>query len=110
MNFPSQKLFFFFIPVVVGLALFVTIRNHYTDTSTGTQDIKVVSIDNTQNIEIKELDTDEDGVPDWEEGLWNTDPAKKNSNPEKIADRAYIDKKKQSGQEKNRKNQKKQKM
>lgn len=102
MNFPSQKLFFFFIPVLIGLALFVSIRGYLKPSEENTnQELKVVAVESSQNIEIKEIDTDQDSVPDWEENLWNTDPNKKNSNPEKISDRAYIDNKKQAGQEEN---------
>jgi len=46
-----------------------------------------------KNSVINETDSDSDGLKDWEEVLWGTDPMKKISNPEKIPDADYIQKK-----------------
>jgi hypothetical protein len=41
------------------------------------------------------VDSDEDGVSDWEERLWGTDPFVKVSNQDGLSDREYINKRKQ---------------
>lgn len=91
MNFPSRKLFFFFIPVILVLGLFVlfkdTIIKKNTAPSTGAEVVAV------KNSVINEVDSDGDGLKDWEEVLWGTDPLKKISNPEKIPDADYVQKK-----------------
>lgn len=51
------------------------------------QTIEVVSVKNSV---INETDTDGDGLKDWEEVLWGTDPLKPISNPQKIADAEFV--------------------
>ena len=51
--------------------------------------------------EIVQKDTDADGVADWEEGLWGTDPKKSVSNPSGIPDKEYVDGKKAQFQKDN---------
>ena len=47
-------------------------------------------------------DTDKDGIWDWEEGLWGTDPTKKDTDSDGESDSSYIAKLKASrGVEKN---------
>lgn len=91
MNFPSRKLFFFFIPVVLVLGLFVLFKDKIMPKTPPTQSqTEVVAVKNSV---INETDSDSDGLKDWEEVLWGTDPMKKISNPEKIPDADYIQKK-----------------
>jgi hypothetical protein len=44
--------------------------------------------------EFVDRDTDSDGVKDWEEALWGTDPLKGDTNDDGISDKDDIDKKK----------------
>lgn len=50
--------------------------------------------------EIVEKDSDSDGIPDWEEGLWGTDPLKKETTAG-VSDFAYVTSKKQALQKQN---------
>jgi hypothetical protein len=48
--------------------------------------------------DLADLDTDKDGVSDWEEKLWGTDPYLAVSNPDGVSDKDYVEKKKQEKQ------------
>ena len=41
-------------------------------------------------------DSDQDGISDWEENLWGTDPNNKVSNSSGVSDKEYIDNKKKA--------------
>lgn len=53
----------------------------YTDNETAPQPAGLIAEDTAQNIEtyVKETDRDKDGLFDWEETLWHTDPQKTDS-------------------------------
>jgi len=89
LNFPSQKLFYFFIPVIAVLGVFVLVKDKVLPKSSPVpeQTVEIVSVKNSV---INETDTDGDGLKDWEEALWGTDPLKPISNPQKIADAEFV--------------------
>lgn len=41
-------------------------------------------------------DSDKDGLYDWEEALWGTDPQKKDTDDDGVSDKEYVDQKKES--------------
>ena len=51
--------------------------------------------------DLTEKDTDSDGVPDWEEALWGTDPNKADTDGNGTSDKAEIDQKKATLAKKN---------
>lgn len=91
---PSKKFTYLLISLlVVGIVLFIAFRlfqnNGYFDSSRDKGSLE------TKNMTINQLiqkDSDNDGVPDWEEALWGTDP--QNSNTLGVSDRVYVDTKK----------------
>ena len=89
LNFPSQKLFYFFIPVIAVLGVFVLVKDKVLPKSSPVpeQTVEIVSVKNSV---INETDTDGDGLKDWEEALWGTDPLKPISNSQKIADAEFV--------------------
>lgn len=74
MNLPSQKLFFVAFPVIIIVGLFVLFHKPSTPSQklADSSGLTAVSVANTNTI--SEIDSDGDGVPDWEETLWHTDP------------------------------------
>ncbi len=46
--------------------------------------------------DLAEKDSDKDGLPDWEESLWGTDPGKTDTDDDGISDKKEIDQKKAS--------------
>jgi hypothetical protein len=50
--------------------------------------------------EVGSIDSDKDGVSDWEEKLWGTDPYQKVSNPDGVSDKDYVEKKRQEQENK----------
>lgn len=82
--------------VVLGLVFFFISVKRKNDAialkNGGLQDAK------GQSVTIKDIvekDTDNDSIPDWEELLWGTDPAKADTNGDGLNDNVEIEKKKQ---------------
>jgi hypothetical protein len=71
---PSKKLLVFFIvPLLIGLVVFIIIQFQNNDISYQ----RLPNSDNSsQNLahQVSEYDKDNDGLKDWEEILWKTDP------------------------------------
>lgn len=78
--------------VTFGIIIVVLVAKFYSPTSGEKSDAR--SLQNQIIIPEKtlhtELDSDSDGVPDWEENLWNTDPHKKDSDGDGIDDKQAI--------------------
>jgi uncharacterized Zn ribbon protein len=75
-SYPSAKnvgLIIFAIFLVVGALFYTNYRNKNTVQHTFENPDVVVTVDEKEIAEIQNLDTDEDGLKDWEEALWGTD-------------------------------------
>ena len=79
--------------VFLLLLFFLKSESQYKNEATGDtkQDVGL-TYGNERVSDLVNKDTDSDGVPDWEESLWGTDPTKKVSNQDGIPDEAYIEK------------------
>jgi hypothetical protein len=104
MRLPSKKIFLIFIACAItttGLYLISKTKNRTivkeeSNTIESTPEIIVnENIKNTSTI-----DTDGDGLFDWEEVLWGTDPLKKDTNGNGIDDFKEVETKKLQNQEK----------
>lgn len=84
----------FAFPLIIVLGIFVMVKQNKAPEVKTTVSPNIVSVQNTI---VTNTDTDTDGVPDWQEIIWKTDPAKANTYG--IPDKEYIAKK--STEEKN---------
>src|SRR3989338_949734 len=94
---PPKK-FALIVVAVFGavLAIFLlsySIKNRQTAQIPQQQAVKDTATKETLNSLVVK-DSDEDGIPDWEEPLWGTDPTKKDSDDNGIEDKVEIDAKK----------------
>lgn len=66
MYFPSQKLFYFFIPVIIVLGLFLAVRDRFQVKNTQDSIVVVAQSDNARE-KIEEKDLNNNGIEDWKE-------------------------------------------
>jgi len=66
--FPSQKLFYFFIPVIVVLGLFVAFRERIT-AKPDEGGLQIVAQSNEKRAPLEEEDVNKNGIKDWQERL-----------------------------------------
>lgn len=91
---PSKK-----IAIVLGVLCLLAVGLAYFFSKLGNS--SVAGSENNTNVEVVALedlnnrDTDGDGVKDWEEALWGTDPNKKDTAGDGVGDFATIAKKRQ---------------
>ncbi len=91
MKSPSPKIILFLVA-----AIFIVGLSFYFKKDT---EILYQSISNSQKPTIwEEVDNDGDGLLDWEEILWGTDPRKANSNESGLSDYEFVKQKKESGE------------
>lgn len=93
MKMPSKKIILVAITCIVVIALiFISSQNKNTQTSEQTGDDSAQNAVTPQIImseKVKnssDLDTDHDGLKDWEEVLWGTDPKKADTNGNGVGD------------------------
>ncbi len=92
---PSKKFLYFIVPVAVViplLALLYTLPKEDPFESRRSVDLSVLNI-------VDEVDSDGDGLMDWEEVLWGLDPNNPQSNPQGISDGEYIENLAQNNQQ-----------
>lgn len=89
---PSKKTIYIILGLlVVSLAFMLFADRNTSQTPTAqSQNVRITST------EIVQRDTDGDGIPDWEEYLWGTDPNNKDSDNDGISDADFIGSKKQT--------------
>lgn len=66
-DFPTKKIFYFFIPVIVVMGTFLAIRNN-TKTP-DLQGLQVVANQKTERAALPETDLNNNKIPDWQESL-----------------------------------------
>ncbi len=90
MNLPSKKLFFIAMPLIVILGVFVMISNNSPTSKNGPKNVVSPEVVAIKNSIINEVDTDKDGLKDWEETIWKTDPNNPRTHSEYENDSAYV--------------------
>lgn len=75
--FPSQKLFYFFIPVVVVLGLFLSVKDKFQIKNNQDSVIVVAQSNNTRE-KIEEKDLNNNGIEDWKEQFGSSTLIQKN--------------------------------
>ncbi len=87
---PSRKFIISLSTVIALVIIIVAVRYAWTGKKEtlvlGNQEITTQDIAN-----IKTIDTDNDGLPDWEEALWKTDPKNPDTDGDGTPDGAEID-------------------
>ncbi len=90
---PSKKIFFLVVACIIGVGT-VGFAVFASKSSNSTAKTPTITVDNSKNIDsitasVKEnskLDTDNDGLANWEETLWGTDQNKADSDADKTND------------------------
>lgn len=77
--------------IVVGGSLYFSSRNTATYT--------LNSVENQSGKSVFDKDSDEDGIPDWEEVLWGTDPFNPDTDGSGVGDKEKIERMKADGSE-----------
>lgn len=86
---PSKKLSLFLL-IILLIAIFLFFKKNKTES---TADISIIK--NTTVSNLVSADKDLDGLYDWEESLWGTDPEKKDSDSDGVSDKEETELKKQ---------------
>ncbi|MFH1366042.1 MAG: hypothetical protein ABIG99_01490, partial [Patescibacteria group bacterium] len=79
-----KRVFLIILAVVFLVVLFLVKNTTFFKKTEVRQEINPKNGLISSNATIEDLinrDTDKDGVPDWQEGLWGTDPTKKETTP-----------------------------
>jgi hypothetical protein len=77
------------VGAIVFLAVIFFLKNQSNYKNQASQDA-VLAYGNLAVKDLVEKDTDLDGIQDWEEGLWGTDPTKKDTNDDGTPDNVEI--------------------
>jgi hypothetical protein len=85
---PSKKLSLFLL-IILLIAIFLFFKKNKTDSTTNISIIKNTTVSN-----LVSADKDLDGLYDWEESLWGTDPEKKDSDSDGVSDKEETELKK----------------
>jgi hypothetical protein len=89
-NLPTKKLFAIFIPAIILLGVVLSIYRGQPFSSLNTPgEPGTTSVIDIKNSAITENDTDGDGLKDWEESLWKTDPLNKDTDGDGIDDGSW---------------------
>ena len=92
---PSRKLFFIVIPTIIIVAFVV---HGYRNTKDSVESQGNLSIAANDALPRGEVDTDGDGLKDWEETLWGMDPKKIDSDNNGVTDNIEVAQMKQRGE------------
>lgn len=85
-----KKLAIIIVSVLLIVLLNIFIKNYKNkESSPKKAEVKTVTIS-----ELVTTDSDSDGIPDWEESLWGTDPHKLDTDGDGVTDTVYIEKRK----------------
>jgi len=84
LNKPSKKIWFFVIPVVLVLVVFVFVYKKPAQQSAQKPALVV------KDAVFQETDSDSDGLKDWEEALWKLDPLNPDTDGNGEDDNSYI--------------------
>ncbi len=90
---PSKK-FSIFLLVLVFIALCFLGFKYFGNPFAKISQYKSAQSSDLKLEEFATKDTDVDGVPDWEEALWGTDPKNKDTKDSGVGDKAYIESRK----------------
>jgi hypothetical protein len=83
---PSTKLILITASVVVVILLLGIAFSYRNSQDTTLKDSRAVKDSTDLQSKIIELDADQDGLKDWEEVLWQTDPSKADTDGDKTND------------------------
>ncbi len=86
-SLPTKKLFFIAGPIILFAIIFSIMRTP-SDSSSLKNTLQVV--DNASLPQFDDKDTDGDGLRDWEELLWGTDPKNPKSEGREVTDGEYV--------------------
>lgn len=92
-NLPSKKFVIFFIFILIGFLIFA-FRNKLFPKTQYTEEQKIFL--NTKITDYAVTDTDGDGLYDWEEALWATDPKKVDTDGDGVNDKDYVQKRREA--------------
>ena len=96
-----SKTFMKFFGVIIGVALLIWLISLIFSRSESYENKNRRDIISEADASVYSIDTDSDGVFDWEEGLWGTDSRKADSNGDGVSDRDDIDARKRKIQAEN---------
>lgn len=91
---PSKKLSILIVLLIVGFLIFIFKDNVVLFFQSSKETDKQEEFLNTKIQDFAVLDTDQDGLYDWEEALWGTDPNDKDSDNNGTTDKEEIDSRK----------------
>ena len=91
---PSNKVIFVGI-VTIAIIISAIIYKFYSRPTQQTEQDTSVTVSVNRNESIPEIDSDGDGVPDWEEILWKLDPYNPDTNNEGVNDKVKIQNRKE---------------
>ncbi len=96
-----SKTFMKFFAVIIGIAVIIWLVSLIFSRSESYENKNQRDLISEADASIYSIDTDKDGVFDWEEGLWGTDYRKSDSNDDGVSDRDDIDARKRKIQAEN---------
>ena len=85
-HLPSKKLSIFFLSLAVVAVLVIVLAPSGKNSARVLRNKNEVAISDDELRVLIEKDSDEDGLYDWEESLWGTDPYVKDSNGDGVTD------------------------
>ena len=85
---PTKKLFLIAVPLIALFAIIIAVKEPFNNDG-GTEQVSVVENKNLLPL-LNEVDTDKDGLKDWEESLWKTNPNSVYSDGRTESDYEYV--------------------
>lgn len=87
---PTKKLFLIGGPLIIAIAIIFSFYNPFHQKSLFTNNGVTVVRETDTLPRFDDIDSDGDGLFDWEEALWGTDPKNQTSDGRNISDNEYV--------------------